>query len=144
MVGDAPVASAFIASFRDGATRGALPGAVYGDGYRELLAYAWVYVHATEVGGTHPALVEAMGYGTAWWSTTRRRTARWRATPGVSSMPRGRPASPRPGRLRRDPAEVGRRRRLAAAAARERYDWERVADGYAALLRRMSGRDGGL
>src|SRR6185503_10620370 len=64
MVGDAPYASRFIASFRDGTDpRVRFPGAVYGDGYRELLAHAWVYVHATEVGGTHPALVEAMGYG---------------------------------------------------------------------------------
>ena len=40
-----------------------LPGAVYGNGYRGLLANARCYVHATEVGGTHPALVEAMGAG---------------------------------------------------------------------------------
>ena len=40
-----------------------LPGAVYGTGYRGLLANARCYVHATEVGGTHPALVEAMGAG---------------------------------------------------------------------------------
>jgi glycosyltransferase involved in cell wall biosynthesis len=40
-----------------------LPGPVYGDGYRALIASARCYVHATEVGGTHPALVEAMGAG---------------------------------------------------------------------------------
>ncbi len=40
-----------------------LPGAVYGNGYRGLLVNARCYVHATEVGGTHPALVEAMGAG---------------------------------------------------------------------------------
>ena len=39
------------------------PGAIYGEGYRQLLAHAGVYIQATEVGGTHPALVEAMGYG---------------------------------------------------------------------------------
>jgi glycosyltransferase involved in cell wall biosynthesis len=38
-----------------------LPGTVYGDGYRELLFNCRAYIHATEVGGTHPALVEAMG-----------------------------------------------------------------------------------
>lgn len=38
-------------------------GAVYGDGYRELQEHAAAYIHATEVGGTHPALVEAMGRG---------------------------------------------------------------------------------
>jgi glycosyltransferase involved in cell wall biosynthesis len=40
-----------------------LPGAVYGPGYRGLLTNALCYVHATEVGGTHPALIEAMGAG---------------------------------------------------------------------------------
>lgn len=64
MVGDAPYADRFIADFRDDADpRVLFPGAIYGDGYRELLSHALAYVHGTEVGGTHPALVEAMGYG---------------------------------------------------------------------------------
>jgi glycosyltransferase involved in cell wall biosynthesis len=40
-----------------------LPGPVFGDGYKGLQANARCYVHATEVGGTHPALIEAMGAG---------------------------------------------------------------------------------
>jgi glycosyltransferase involved in cell wall biosynthesis len=38
-------------------------GAIYGTGYRELQSHAYLYIHATEVGGTHPALIEAMGAG---------------------------------------------------------------------------------
>ena len=38
-------------------------GYVFGVGYKELQCHALAYVHATEVGGTHPALIEAMGYG---------------------------------------------------------------------------------
>jgi glycosyltransferase involved in cell wall biosynthesis len=38
-------------------------GGIYGQGYLELISNAYVYIQATEVGGTHPALVEAMGYG---------------------------------------------------------------------------------
>ncbi|HEX2163099.1 MAG TPA: DUF1972 domain-containing protein, partial [Thermoanaerobaculia bacterium] len=64
MVGGAPYADRFIAAFRRRADpRVLFPGPVYGEGYRELLSTALAYVHATEVGGTHPALVEAMGYG---------------------------------------------------------------------------------
>ena len=64
MVGDAPYAHDFIRSFQDGADpRIVFPGAIYGDGYRELQQGALAYIHATDVGGTHPALVEAMGYG---------------------------------------------------------------------------------
>jgi len=36
-------------------------GAIYGIGYRELQSHAFAYIQATEVGGTHPALIEAMG-----------------------------------------------------------------------------------
>ena len=66
LVGSAPYSEGFIASVRAeaaGDPRVLLAGPVYGDGYRELLANASAYVHATEVGGTHPALVEAMGFG---------------------------------------------------------------------------------
>jgi glycosyltransferase involved in cell wall biosynthesis len=64
MVGGAPYASSFIDSFtRDADPRIVFPGFVYGEGYRELLSHATAYIQATEVGGTHPALVEAMGYG---------------------------------------------------------------------------------
>jgi len=40
-----------------------LPGPIFGDGYRALQGNARCYIHATEVGGTHPALIEAMGAG---------------------------------------------------------------------------------
>ena len=64
MVGDAPYSRSFIHGFTEDADpRIVFPGAIYGDGYRELLTNAFAYIHATEVGGTHPALVEAMGYG---------------------------------------------------------------------------------
>ena len=62
MVGDAPYAQNYIRSLkttRD--SRITFPGAIYGAAYRELLSNAFCYVHATEVGGTHPALIEAMG-----------------------------------------------------------------------------------
>ena len=64
VVGDAPYAADYIARVKAEADpRVLFPGAIYGEGYRQLLAHAAVYVQATEVGGTHPALVEALGYG---------------------------------------------------------------------------------
>jgi glycosyltransferase involved in cell wall biosynthesis len=62
IVGDAPYARAYIErlkSTRD--PRVHFAGAVYGTGYRELQSHAHTYIQATEVGGTHPALLEAMG-----------------------------------------------------------------------------------
>lgn len=144
MVGSAPYASRFIADLRAAADRRVIfPGAIYGEGYRELLAHAWAYVHATEVGGTHPALVEAMGYGNC---VVVNDTPENREVAGEAAVwfEAGRPASLAAAleALRADPAEVERRRALAAGLARERFDWERVADGYAALLRRMAARRG--
>lgn len=64
MVGDAPYSKNYIRSLkRTQDPRIIFPGAIYGTGYRELLSNAFCYVHATEVGGTHPALIEAMGQG---------------------------------------------------------------------------------
>jgi glycosyltransferase involved in cell wall biosynthesis len=40
-----------------------LPGSVFGPTYTALQSNARCYIHATEVGGTHPALIEAMGAG---------------------------------------------------------------------------------
>ncbi len=40
-----------------------LPGPLFGDDYLALQAGARAYIHATEVGGTHPALIEALGAG---------------------------------------------------------------------------------
>ncbi|HKQ97989.1 MAG TPA: DUF1972 domain-containing protein [Candidatus Polarisedimenticolia bacterium] len=66
MVGDAPYAGDYVRAVRDTADgRIRFPGAIYGDGYLELLKGAGVYVQAGEVGGTHPALVEAIGMGRA-------------------------------------------------------------------------------
>lgn len=64
LVGDAPYASTYIAGLHATDDRRVhFLGAVYGTGYRVLRSHAAAYVQATEVGGTHPALVEAMGAG---------------------------------------------------------------------------------
>ncbi|MBV9503914.1 MAG: DUF1972 domain-containing protein, partial [Acidobacteriia bacterium] len=64
LVGDAPYAQDYIARVRDTRDpRIVMPGAVYGQGYHELGSHCFAYIHATEVGGTHPALIEAMGRG---------------------------------------------------------------------------------
>ena len=64
LIGDAPYARDYIRQVRETRDpRIVMPGAVYGQGYHELDAHCFAYIHATEVGGTHPALIEAMGRG---------------------------------------------------------------------------------
>ena len=64
IVGDDPWEKQYVRklkSTRD--PRVVFTGGVYGDGYEQLQKNAYLFVLPDEVGGTHPALVEAMGYG---------------------------------------------------------------------------------
>lgn len=142
MVGGAPYAQGFIASFTEGADpRILFPGPIYGEGYRELLANAFAYIHATEVGGTHPALVEAMGYGNC---VLLHDTPENREVAGGAAR---RFDAHRPLTLTAEiewalshPKGVALLRERAAERAAERFSWDSVADRYAALLARLAGR----
>jgi len=143
MVGDAPYARSFIAELRERADdRVVFPGAVYGDGYRELLGAAQVYVHATEVGGTHPALVEAMGYGNC---IVVHDTPENREVAGDAALYFD---VRRPGSLAReltrvldDPQLAARLREAAQLRAKERFSWESVTDRYVRLFERLAKRE---
>ncbi len=64
IVGDAPYAAEYKAELRALADeRVIFTGFQFEAAYRELRSNPYAYVQATEVGGTHPALVEAMMYG---------------------------------------------------------------------------------
>lgn len=64
LVGDAPYATDYINKVKSTSDpRIIIPGAIYGEGYHQLQSHSAVYIQATEVGGTHPALIEAMGRG---------------------------------------------------------------------------------
>ena len=64
IVGDAPYADEYKAQLRAAATSNVIfTGFQFGDAYEEFQSNCYVYVQATEVGGTHPALVESMSYG---------------------------------------------------------------------------------
>lgn len=144
MVGDAPYADKFISSFAlDADPRILFPGPVYGEGYRELLSNALAYIQATEVGGTHPALVEAMGYGAAVLvndTPENREVAVDCATYFDVSRPRTL------GNALEDAAANRERTRLAgeraAEHARRHYRWEGVTDRYESLVRTLAGRVG--
>jgi glycosyltransferase involved in cell wall biosynthesis len=134
LIGGAPYADAFITSVKAeaaGDPRVLLPGPVYGEGYRELLAHAALYVHATEVGGTHPALLEAMGFGRP---LVVHDTPENRETAGPSAVYVD---AARPETLTRAITDLladPERRRTLGRAARRRatalYRWDAVTDAY--------------
>jgi glycosyltransferase involved in cell wall biosynthesis len=64
IVGDAPYARDYIKRLKSTKDqRIKFLGFVFGEGYRALQQNAYAYVQATEVGGTHPALLEGMASG---------------------------------------------------------------------------------
>ena len=64
IVGDAPYAHDYKAQLRQAASRNVIfTGFQFGEAYEEFQSNCYCYVQATEVGGTHPALVESMSYG---------------------------------------------------------------------------------
>jgi len=66
VVGDAPYAEEYKASLKKLAgddERIIFAGYIFGKGYQELGSNAYIFVESSGVGGTHPALVEAMAFG---------------------------------------------------------------------------------
>ena len=138
LVGDAPYAHEYIRRVRDTRDpRIVIPGAIYGAGYHELGSHCFAYIHATEVGGTHPALIEAMGRGAL---------VLYRDTPENSEVAGG-AGIPFHGDLDRKIAlalampEHAREALRAAAVrrVRERYSWDAVTDRYEELLGALRG-----
>lgn len=141
MVGGAPYAREFIARLREAADRRVLfPGPIYGEGYRELLSHAFAYIHATQVGGTHPALVEAMGYGNCVVVNETPENREVAGTCGLYfSASEPDTLATHLERLRVHPDEAAGHRESAAQRAAERYSWDRVARAYAELFRQLAG-----
>lgn len=66
IVGDAPYSTEYKVNLKklaENDTRIIFTGFVFGIGYKEFQSNAYCYIQATEVGGTHPALIESMGMG---------------------------------------------------------------------------------
>ena len=135
LIGDAPYASEYIRRVRDTQDpRIVMPGAIYGTGYRELGTWCFAYIHATEVGGTHPALIEAMARGALvlYLDTTENREVCGDA--GIAYRDQAELTGQMNTVLRMSEAERGVYGQRALERVRERYDWEAVTSQYEVLL----------
>ncbi len=142
VVGDAPYAHEYIKELRASASRDRriiFTSFVFGDAYRALQQNAYCYVHATEVGGTHPALLEAMGYGNCVLTLN---TPENLEAVGEAGIPYGNAdeLAAELQRVLRDGALVNAYRQRAQRRVREHYDWEHVVDKYENLFMQMAGR----
>ena len=142
LIGDAPYAQQYIAAVRDTEDkRVVMPGAIYGTGYHELQSHSFAYVHATEVGGTHPALIEAMGRGALVLYLDNPEN---REVAGGAGLPFTHDNLAQVMRAALTMPEAERRdlRRRAMERVRERYTWDAVTDCYERLLLKLARKPG--
>ena len=138
LVGDAPYAADYIRQVRDTSDRRVvIPGAIYGQGYRELGSHCFAYIHATEVGGTHPALIEAMGRGSLTLYLDNPENAE---VAGGAALPFT-PANLTQvleSVLSMSEEQRDSWRARAIERVRSRYSWDAVTDAYENLLMRLA------
>src|SRR5205807_5959272 len=109
-------------------------GPVYGDAYWSLQNNAGVVVFAGEIGGIHPAFVEAMAAGNAVLyldNAANRETARGCGIPFAHHYD---DLCTKMHELISSPERMEDMRTNAANTARQIYDWERVVDEYEHLF----------
>lgn len=140
IVGGAPYAQEYIGRLKATADpRVVFTGFVFGDDYRALQQNAYCYVHATEVGGTHPALIEAMGAGNCALTlrTPENLEVIGEAALSYDSVP---DLSRLLQQVLDHPEMIGEYRSRAMARVLEHYNWEHITDRYELLLAQLCGR----
>jgi glycosyltransferase involved in cell wall biosynthesis len=141
IVGDAPYAHDYITDLKErarGDKRIVFTGFVFGQDYRALQQNAYCYVHATEVGGTHPALLEAMGYGNCVLTLATPENIEAVGDAGIPYADEFDLAE-KLQRVLRDGSLVQSYRNRAQIRVQRYYDWDRVVDQYESLFAQMSG-----
>ncbi len=142
VVGDAPYAGDYQKRLRATSDpRVVFTGYVFGEGYQELGSNSYAFVETSEVGGTHPALLEAMAMGTAVIVNGTAENRETIADAGLAyDGARGADAlRPVLQALLDDRAQRDRLAAAAEARARAVYSWDAVTDQYEALFRELVG-----
>lgn len=141
IVGDAPYAKTYIKDLKESAGSNVIfTGYLFGDGYRELSSHAFAFVETSGVGGTHPALLEAMAFGSCVIVNDTPENLETIGEAGLSYRGAEGAASLRPvlSRLIADPAMADDYRRRAQRRASEHFTWDAVTESYEALFRRLT------
>ena len=142
IVGDAPYASEYKAHIKALATddpRIVFTGFVFGKDYKSLQQNAYAYVHATEVGGTHPALIEAMGYGNCVLALETPENSEV-VGPAAILFSDAVDLAAKLQEVLDDRSLVEQFRSKAQEHVHREYSWESITDKYEELFRKMARR----
>lgn len=128
ILGDAPYNSEYKARLKAAADRRVVfAGSIYGEGYRELLSNAFLYIHGNEVGGTNPALLQAMADGNCVIANGVIYNREVIADAGVCYEPGdARDLASKIKYFLDNPGETDKYRNLAVERIRKFYDWDDV------------------
>ena len=137
IVGDAPYAEDYIRALK--ATddpRVIFTGYVFGEGYEELCSSAYAFVEASGVGGTHPALLEAMAMDNCVVVNDTPENLETIGDAGLSYQGSLGPPALRAvlAQLIAEPGTVEAYRAKASTRVQEHYDWEKVTEQYEAIF----------
>jgi glycosyltransferase involved in cell wall biosynthesis len=141
IVGGAPYASDYISQvWRTADPRVIFPGYLFGRGYWELQRHAYLFCAPTEVGGTHPVILEALAAGNCVLVNDHPPNVETVGDAGLYfSRLRGiNDLTEQLERLLADPELVARYRARALRRARD-YSWEAVTDQYERMLEEVRG-----
>ena len=136
IVGGAPYAGEYIRQvWRSADPRVVFPGYVFGRGYWELQRHAYAFCAPTEVGGTHPVILEALAAGNCVLVNDHAPNVETVGDAGLTfSGADGAPAlTAMLERILAEPELVETYRGRARERAR-RYSWDAVTDEYERLL----------
>jgi glycosyltransferase involved in cell wall biosynthesis len=136
VVGGAPYASEYILRVQRGADpRVIFPGYVFGRGYWELQRNAYLFCAPTEVGGTHPVILEALVAGNCVLVNDYEPNSETVGDAGVYfSGSEGVPDLARQLEYLIDNPDVVEEYRARALKRAEQYSWDAVATAYEQLL----------
>ena len=145
IVGDAPYAEEYIASLKasaQGDPRIVFTGYVFGKGYHELGSNAYIFIETSGVGGTHPALIEAMAFGNCVVAHNTLENLETIGDAGFAYDGKVGAGSLRLvlQRLLSEPELVAEYRQRACQRAQTHYTWEAVTDAYERLFYQLCGK----
>jgi len=144
IVGGAPYADEYIRQVRrKGDPRVLFPGYIFGRGYWELQRHAYLFCAPTEVGGTHPVILEALAAGNCVLVNDHAPNVETVGDAGLTfSGKEGVPSlAAQLERLLSEP-ELVASLRVRALERAKRYSWRAVTDEYEQLLRRACDAQG--
>lgn len=144
IVGDAPYAEDYIRGLKATSNPNIIfTGYLFGEGYRELSSWPYAFIETSGVGGTHPALLEAMAFGNCVlvYNTPENLETINEAGLSYEGAVGGESLRQVLSRLLAEPGLVEEYRAKALARVSVHYTWEAVTTAYENLFFRLLGKN---